>query len=258
MRRNSHWYSNRSRNHSSISLDLSSHSTSLRQSIRGMAMSLPNRTGRDSTPVHHRHSSISFGSAELDLVYVDKSHNFIANVENLTGHWDLSHPQEPPSRPHIRRFRFSRIRHRHQVKFDGALGLATCKTSSSSLGNDVVERDGFKQTTVAMPGAATEGQLSSSSSSLVYCQPEKSMQITTSRPFSLLLRFFFASDELSRLLTRLGDVFSSSSDERRSITSLMLVGRRHHRNAKTRVGESCNSILIHTVVLVGSHSRIVP
>lgn len=70
-------------------------------------MSLPNRTGRDSTPVHHRHSGISFGSAELDLVYVDKSHNFIANVENLTGHWDLSHPQEPPSRPHIRRFRFS-------------------------------------------------------------------------------------------------------------------------------------------------------
>lgn len=87
-------------------------------------MSLPNRTGRDSTPVHHRHSSNSFGSGELDLVYVDKSHNFLANVENLPGHWDLSHPQEPPSRPHIRRFRFSRIRHRHQVKFDGALGLA--------------------------------------------------------------------------------------------------------------------------------------
>jgi hypothetical protein len=53
------------------------------------------------------------------------------------------------------RFRFSCIRHRHQVKF-GAFGLATCKTSSSSLGNDVVERDGFKQTTAAMPGAATE------------------------------------------------------------------------------------------------------
>jgi hypothetical protein len=60
---------------------------------------------------------------------------------------------------------------------------------------------------------------------------EKSIQIT-SRPFSLLLRLFFAVNELSRLLTRFGDVFSSSSDERRSITSLMLVGRRHHRNAK--------------------------
>jgi hypothetical protein len=32
-------------------------------------------------------------------VYVDKLHNFLANVENLPGHWDLSHPQEPRRYP---------------------------------------------------------------------------------------------------------------------------------------------------------------